>query len=494
MNEYQLVIPAERALINRETFLSRALFPRSGLLYILLLRSWRVLLPIAVMVILGVSLLENTLSVPIFFFLFLSIGLLIIFFIARGTNRQVALRLFASIYAYNVLVVVLFFYVFQAQYGNNYLIGGTDDMHFEYCGRYAAESLKVSGEIVIPPIITERNLSPFRYERYKPYITLLASVYYLSDMLANDMHTLNVRILNSLAIGLISFFAFLLAMRCGLSKSSFVGAFAVGTYPSLAFWGAVIVRDVWIVLFCVATVYCFERLITSDKIVQLKWLVMVIVMIFLIFLFRVQSAILMIGSLGLFSGFYTLKGKGLVIKTGFLVLYILLLLLLSLVLAGYYGDVLLFITIQTEYRMLFAHGLSKYIFDLPFVPFGMIIRPFYALISPFPSFFTLEVAALFKSVGTIGVILMLPFVFVGFLRSVADKKRLILGIVPVGFLVVISWTTFHPRYLLVYMPYLLLLGVYGWSTLKRPKLVLYISVSINTGLFLLYMGLKLIMG
>ena len=446
------------------------------------------------MVILVVSGLEETLSVPIFFILFLSIGWLIIFFLARGINKKVAFRLFVSIYAYNTLVVVLFFFVFQAQYGNPYLSGGTDDMNFEYFGRYAAQSLNVSGEIAIPQAESTRSLSPFRYERYRPYITLLAGVYYLSDMLANDMHTLNVRILNSLAIGLISVFAFLLAIRCGLSQHlSFIGAFAAGTYPAQAFWGAVIVRDVWVVLFCIATVYYFERLITSDKREQWKCLIMVLLMIYLISLFRIQSAILMIGSLGLFGVFYTLKRKDVALKTGLLMLYILLLLFLSFRLAGYYDEVMQFIMIRTEYRMQFAPGLSKYVFGMPFVPFGMIIRPFYALISPFPSF-TFEAQHIFKSIGTIGVILMLPFAFIGFLKSIFEKKKAILGIVPVGLLVVLSWTTFHPRHLLVYMPYIFLLGAYGWSILKRPILFLYISIFINTGCFLLYIGFKIFTG
>ena len=443
------------------------------------------------MVILGVSGLEGTLSVPIFFIFFLSTGRLIIFFLARGINRKIVFRLFVSIYAYNVLVAVLFFFVFQAQYGNHYLSGGTDDMSFEYCGRNAAQSLKASGNIIIPQVVSITGLSPFRFERYRPYITLLAGVYYLSDILANDMHTLNVRILNSLAIGLISVFAFLLAMRCGLStKLSFIGAFAAGIYPAQAFWGAVIVRDVWVVLFSIATVYYFERLITSDKREQWKWLIMVFLMIYLISLFRIASAILMIGSLGLFCVFYTLKRKDLVVKTGLLVLYILLLLFCSFRLVGYYDELMQFIMIHTEYRMQFAHGLSNYVFGMPFVPFGMIIRPFYALISPFPSF-TFEAQQIFGGVGTIGVILMLPFAFMGFLQSISDKKKAILGIIPVGLLLGTSWTTFHSRHLLVYMPYIFLLIVYGWSTLKRPVLFLCIAIYMNVGLFLLYIGLKI---
>lgn len=495
MSEQQPFIKAKRTHIKRETFLPRARSVHAGCLYAFLLRSWRALLPIAMIVILGVSGLEGALSVPIFFILFLSIGWLTVYSFARGIDRKVAFRLFVSIYAYSILVVVFFFFVFQAQYGNHYLSGGTDDMTFEYCGRYAAQSLKVSGEIVIPQVESTRVLSPLRYERYRPYITLLAGIYYLSDMLANDMHTLNVRILNSLAIGLISVFAFLLAMRCGLStKFSFIGAFAAGIYPAQAFWGAIIVRDVWIVLFSIATVYYFERLIASDKRKQWKWLIMVLLMIYLISLFRIQSAILVIGSLGLFGVFYTLKRKEMVIKTGLLMLYILLLLFVSFRLAGYYDEVMQFVLIQTEYRMQFAHGLSKYVFGMPFVPFGIIIRPFYALISPFPSFFTLEAQSIYKSVGTIGVILILPFAFMGFLRSIFDKKKAILGIVPVGLLVVLSWTTFHPRHLIVYMPYIFLLCAYGWSILKRPILFLYISIFINTGLFLLYIVFKIGMG
>lgn len=490
MSEQQPFIIADRTQDNRGTFLPRARSLHAGHLHTLLFRSWKVLLPIAVMVILGVSGLEGTLSVPVFFIFFLSIGGLMVYFFARGIDRKVAFRLFISIYAYNVLVVVLFFFVFQAQYGNTYLSGGTDDMNFEYCGRYAAQSLKVSGEIVIPQVVSTTGLSPFRFERYRPYITLLAGVYYLSDMLANDMHTLNVRILNSLAIGLISVFAFLLAVRCGLSKHlSFIGAFAAGIYTPQAFWGAVIVRDVWVVLFCIATVYYFERLITSDKREQWKCLIMVFLMIYLISLFRIASAILMIGSLGLFGVFYTLKRKGVVVKTGLLMLYILLLLFLSFRLVGYYDEAMQFIMIRTEYRMQFAQGLSKYVFGVPFVPFGMIIRPFYALISPFPSF-TLEAQHIFESVGTFGVILMLPFAFIGFFRSLSDRRKAILSIILIGLLLGVSWTTFHLRHLLVYMPYVFLLMTYGLSISKRPKLLFSIVIFMNMGLFLLYIWLK----
>ncbi|MBN1971490.1 MAG: hypothetical protein JW870_19150 [Candidatus Delongbacteria bacterium] len=481
----------DRKLNIRKFSQKRNFSNHKGFLYELLSNSWKLLLPIATIVVLIISGIEGTYSVPIFFIFFLLLGLLIVCFLVCSEDKKVSIKLFISIFTYNTLIVVFFFFIFQIRYGNHYLSGGTDDMYYEYLGRYAANSLKTQGEIVIPRVENTMGRSPYRYEKYRTFITIIAGVYFMSDVIADDMHTLNVRIMNSLAIGLISVFAFSLAIMCGLSKPfSFIGAFAAGIYTPQAFWGAVIIRDIWIVLLCIASVFFFKRLITSNKRSFWKYLLFFSLMTYSISLFRVQSAILIIAAFCLFVVFYTLKRKGIIIKTGFLILYLLLLIFLFSSTVEYINNELTPIIIRhTNYRMNFAYGLSKFIFGLPLIPFGMVIRPLYALISPFPSF-SLDVQPLFENVSTIGVILMLPYVFIGFFRSISKKNLAILGIAPLILLLGTSWTTSHFRHLLVYMPYIFLLMAYGWSTLKKPIRLLYISIFVNSFFFLIYISLK----
>jgi hypothetical protein len=422
-------------------------------------------------------------------------------FFIRGTKHKDAHRLFISIYAYNIIVVILFFYAFQFHYGTHYLWGGTDDVKFEYCGRYGAGTLKSSGTIVIPradtiPRMDSNPLSvanPEQYERYRGYITVLAVVNYLSNMIAGDMHTLNLRMLNSLAIGLMAVIAFLLAMRCGLSKDlSFIGAFWAGVYPSQAFWGAVIVRDTLVASLVVGAVYCLQRLIFDKSQKRWAWLVIVILLLYSISLLRPQSALLLAGAMGLFILYFIFNKINVVFKSILLGLYGFIAFICFKALFPYIDELNQIIQRKTLYRLGVSEGLSYRVFRFPLVPFGLIIRPLYALVCPFPSIFKLNTQIIFQNIGTITVVIMFPFLFIGFFHCLFDREKSILAIIPSGLLLGVSYVIFEPRYTLIYMPFIFLLIMHGWSCAKRPWKLFTGGLFVFDVLAILYLGLKML--
>lgn len=433
------------------------------------------------------SLSQVSLSPLFFYMIFMAIGLAVIKCICAAQKRADLYRLFLIIYTINVIVVLFFYYSFQGQTGYPYLPGESDDTLFDYCGKYAAESLKVTGAVSIPAMPSAEGLSEFRFEKYSGYITVLAYLYCIADLLG-DMHTMIPRLFNSLLIGLLSVTSVILAMRSGLHRRpALYAGFAIGLYPSISFWGAVIVRDVLDVFLLLAAVAALHGAHYSSRKRILS---------FIVFSMAVSGLIAIRYELGLIalllSGFYVLAATA--VKPG---------LVFKLIPAAVLGTLLVFLhpflkeklaliitiaDVQSEYRLGLSDGLSQTIFSLPLFPNGVILRPLYALVSPFPSL-SLDPRYLYEGIGTVLVMILLPFVGVGFFRSLSARRSMIVGVFFVGTLLAISWISFQPRHMLAYMPFLFILSAYGADTRYRRTVVLYTLPSL-VGLAVVYFYLK----
>ena len=440
--------------------------------------SWLVLLPLSTIVIVLIAWREACLSVVMIYVLFFGAGMLCVRLLAPRDTRKRLYALFASIYAYNALIVVVMFLLFLSETGEPYLPGSTDDMWFDQCGEYLAPAL-LSGERVEFP--------SYRMEHYRGYITLIAGVHLVSHV-AGPGHTINPRLLNSLAVGLMSVICFLLAARCGLSRTAgLLSAFAIGILPVQAFWSAIIVRDILVLFFVVLGLYSFSQIDLANARRSLVWIAWLAFSAFGVYAMRPASALmfaLLLGALVYYR--YILSLGSLSVLVG-LAPMIVVLVVTAPFLRGQI-DVVEAMAEQCGYRLTAHAGFSALVLQQPLFPFGVILRPIYALVSPIPS--VSGWGNTFMGAGTLPWLLLLPFAFIGLRNCLQDSHKAVIAIAAVVLLLSTSLTTFQERHLSVFRPFVILLGFYGMGIARRPARVLVGAVAAYALLGLLYMFLR----
>ena len=126
------------------------------------------------------------------------------------------------------------------------------------------------------------------------------------------------------------------------------------------------------------------------------------------------------------------------------------------------------------------HGLGAFIFKQPILPFGIFLRAAYALISPFPAFwslfhephkFLLDCVWVFIYLGVFIQIILIPFIIHRLLCFDWLSKVFLCTFLPV----IISTFTF--RHVILYYPFMVALAVDGVCSLPIQKRIRYITYS-----------------
>jgi hypothetical protein len=444
------------------------------------LYAWLLLCPAAIAAILVISYRENSVSIVFMFMLFLFAGLCLSALFAPRHCWSKTFRLFLSVYAFNVIVVIAFFLIFQAQFGNSYLWGGSDDVTYDEYGLHAAKTLRSSGKVEIPY---------WRYEKYRGYITTVAIVHIVSSLVGPES-TLNPRLLNSFALGLMSVFIFLLGLNLDLPWStSILGAVAAGLFPVQAFWGAVIIRDILVVLLTVGGVYFFSLLNFRTLFKNLLWILLLAVTIGALWALREKNAILLVLVLLSAAGLRFFLAGGVGRKVLSFSLFSALLIFFAVYIQYYLAEMSQIADVHSEYRMGLSSGLSSLVFKYPLIPIGMILRPLYALVTPLPVF-SINPINVFTNLGSIEKLLCLPFALVGLRYIAFDRNRCLLAVVTLACFIAISWTTFQPRHLLIPMPFTFLVAAHGFELFHHRLKLLLGSAFFYALLFGIYFAVK----
>ena len=442
--------------------------------------SWVILLPVSLLFILFFATIENTFSILYVFLLFLFTGLLFVLLISNKKNRMFNSNLFLTIFCFNVTTVIILCFVFKAQFGNYYLYGGTDDMNYDKYGMNAAKNFQKSGKIIIN--------SP-RWEKYRGYITVVALVHTISRYFGNES-TINPRLLNSLSIGLTSVLLALIAMNLKFSANvSYLAGFTSGIYPVQAYWGSIIVRDILIILFVAASILFYVQLNKKTVLKVVFSIFGLSVCVFIIWLLRKESAYLMISIISFIFLYQKSILKPMHYKI-FVFLFLFFVLILFRNLIQPTSELInTFAENSSQYRLQLSGGLSTIIFSQSLIPFGIFIRPIYAIVSPLPVL-SANPLHIVNSFGTIFWLLLIPFGMVGFRNAIFDKEKCIIALSAIFLLLGISLTTFHPRHLLIYAPFGFVLNAYGIEITKKRKEVFIASIIVYLILFGLYQSLK----
>lgn len=385
---------------------------------------------------------------------------------------KTAMSIFGAVYLSNVFISIIVVLVYLMSYGTPYYYGGSDDRAFVEYGQQAAQELSVWDYSSIRGQIVGSNYEP------AAYVYLVSVLYRFGDALGG-FNTLLPRLLNALALGMISVLIFVIANR---SKIGFVSArntaLIVGILPIMTFNSANIFRDIPVSLLVLWVFYQWDTAVhyNSRKHQLYAWL-WTILTAAVVWQFRpTQAALIILLATGAYFFFVNRPRKNR-LATGL----VLTLLFLALLTIAFWGGGMawalqrlgFYMQYYTEYRLDTSSGLSNLIFAAP-LPVSIPLRFAYGLISPLP-FVGQRFEELFEGAGTVVHYFFLPFLGLGF----AYLVRRPFGRLWVWAFILFYSTamlTFTSRHIVVFLPYAALITAQGFAVYSRYAGSIFLGV------------------
>lgn len=400
--------------------------------------------------------------------------------LTRKNGRTV--MLYISIFITSICFIFIVYYANQASYGSPYYIGGSDDLKFENQATDIFYSNIYSPRKLLGTVLDRYHNSPL----FPVYISLLIRFSNLFD----GYNTFLPRIMNVYFLLWISIlFEYFLKQYAKFSdkKTNICIAF-FALNPNIQYINSHIFRDTFNLLQIFLIVFVFDKLISNRKYLRkIFYLVILFFLIYITFYTR-KNSLVFAGAICLF----TLVDKLKINKRYIVIIFILLFTtdFLNIIRLDYFIDK------YSRYVLSIAgDGLSSYVFRQPLLPFGVILRFFYALITPFPNFF-----ALFNEPNTIVLDIVIFLIYCGVLLQILFipfilKRLLKFDWLTLSFFVCflgVIITTFTFRHIMFYYPFMVAVGVDGYisSNKRKRKQTLFLSAIIIFLLALLYIVLK----
>ncbi len=411
-----------------------------------------------------IALIEEVPSVFIAFVVFWGLAMAVAALPRQtASERVVHLRLVATVYFASVIVVIIVYYILQFQYDMPYLgIGGSDDLTYEMRAQKAAQLVGISNYWHFRDVLSAK---------YAGYYYLVAVLQTLGNALGG-YHTLLPRLLNSFCLSVIAVLVYEMSKMCYLSrKVSLGGAYLIGVFPLLAFFAATVLRDITVVLLILLVVYLTIKLVHARKLLELVSIVAVgIGVLAVMWSFRRLSVLacifavvtILIGRLGWHHK--TSSGFALILFALLAVFVLVGLLSLNLWMPELVQSIEK-IDYYPDRFELTDSSLSQYIWTAP-KPLSYVLRAAYGLVTPLPVF-TTNPLSLYRKLGTMVWILLMPFAFLRVRTVIVDPDRRILFIFWMVFFVGTTQTVFSTRQFVQFYPFALLLAVDGFEYYRR---------------------------
>jgi hypothetical protein len=421
----------------------------------------------------------------LFMFVF---GFIIVFVSSRKLDKKIIYHN-AFILALILIFSLITYYSFINLYGVPYMDGWNDDAKFE-----TAMQFLLNSDIKFPWELSGVYLP--NGNNSKGYVLFLSWISRFSNLIGVQYHTFMPRIINSFMI--ISIANLMLkyiknnySFNC---KAQLTFVYLFSLFPNTIFITVHVFRDVFVLFLIILTISIWDTYLHRKK----------PKILFLIPLITVSSILL----------YYIYFTR---LEAIYIVIFLLLILLIVrerikiLSLLKFIAPVILIVAVlqftdffniltlrylgYTEYRIEHSDGLSNFIFSQPLIPFGIIFRIGYGLISPFPASI-FSIFSMFKDInyfykvfvafGSVFQILLLPFLFSALKKL--DKTGLMFLLVLFG----ITLTTFTFRHFIMLYPFLFTLTLKELFNMKTQK-VLYLVFSmmfISVLLLALYVLIK----
>lgn len=395
-------------------------------------------------------------------------------------------KLYIVIFAISLSFVFLIYFANDLSFGSPYYMGGSDDLNFENEGKVLYDhGMFNPAEILESGVIGIWHNAPF----FSIYISGLLM---FSDLFGG-YSTFLPRIMNVYyLIWICMIFEYLLKKYGKFTdKKAFISVLILGITPNIQYINAHVFRDTFNLLQVLLIVLLFDKLFTNQKYGR-KFLVSIVLVIlmFMTYYTRINSLVFAGGLC------FLILAEKLKIKKIFYLIIIIPILMMS----NFFKAIRLdyFLESYGSYVLnLAGDGLSRYIFEQPLLPLGIIFRAFYALITPFPNFFglfkdptmyLLDITMLLVYVVVLFQILSIPFIL---------KRLLKLDWLTLSFLLLflsVIGTTFTFRHVLFYYPFMVAVAVDGYMSFTNSgrKKILYLSGFVGFSLALIYASLKIL--
>lgn len=427
-------------------------------------------------------------SIFVSFFLFGIIGIGI-----SSIQGYVGIKIFSLIYSTATTFAILFYFIFQIQYGTPYGGGGSDSLGYEKHAEIVARSVLIYDAEAIGQVIDQP------YHNSKGYIYFISLLIRFSDLLGG-FHTMIPRLFNACMLGVSSVLVYGISRKIALSSQQALNsALVTGLFPIMIYVADQSLRDIPILVLMLLSVYLSINLIQTKYF--LKQLIILISFIPL-FLIMMELRMLNLVNIGIVLGvalFVKLFSVKKFSNTHIFLTIITALFAYTLIMTS---ELSLFIDLVAKLDSSGTDladgvdragegGLSLILFNLP-TPFNYFGSLFYSFITPLPILYTTDFDWNFLSVGTFYQFLFIPFVFAGIKCSYRSALML-----PVFFIFLISFGgyvfgSFTFRHITYIVPFAAIYGVIGYERYKKQRWIIWPTLSfVLVFLLLVYYAIKL---
>lgn len=410
------------------------------------------------------------------------LALITIYLLSRKDYKSI--KLYMIIFVVSHIFVFLIYLANISYYGTPYYIGGSDDLHFENEGRIIVDSgIYNLSKIIESGIIGRWHNTPF--------FSLLIAILIKYSEIFGGYTTFLPRIMNVyFLLWVCMVLEYLLKKYANFTDKKVSISIAIfGLTPNIQYINSHVFRDTFNLLQIFLIIFLFDRIFTKGG--NIKKIIYISLLSFLLYItYYTRKASLLFSAvicILILANKMRIKSKYVLLLVAPLVVFTSLLEIINI---NYY------IFQYTAYNLDIAgEGLSRYVFMQPLFPFGIILRACYALITPFPDFFSLfrESAKLLYDfvMFLIYIIVIIQILGIPFALKRAIKLDWLAMSFISWFLAVIS-ATFTFRHVILYYPFLVSVGVDGYLTARKKTrtYVLFLSLFAGGMLSIIYLLLK----
>lgn len=404
----------------------------------------------------------------------------------------------------SVLSLVLVYTANVNTFGNSYYGGGSDDKTYERLAIISYQLNVFKPSQIIGTIISEFDVGALYYS----FVALLVLFSQLFDGFSTWLpRIVNVFLLIGSSMVLLNLFD-----RVN-EKASFLAVLTLILFPLIQYVNAHVFRDtlnLFLIVFLVWVVIHLKLQINPVKLYLIRnsaLIFLLIVSVYLIYYLRRNTLVYALTILGFMSidwikpwlvkviDYLKLKKLRMIIAVASLVIVVVIgfLILSRLVNLEYY------IQTYTQYRTeLGLSGLSRFVFQMPILPFGLPIRFLYGLITPFPfinrimiGFSSLNVDT-WMNLMSIGVGMV--FFSIPYLLTRLMKRDWISNSFLVIYISIII-TTFTLRHMIFFTPFMLFLiwDQFLMTPMKLRKHLFLLSSVLLVILMIVYILLRMLL-
>ena len=427
-------------------------------------------------------------SIFVSFLLFGIIGMAL-----SSMHGYVGIKIFSLVYSTATFFAILFYFIFQLEYGIPYGGGGSDSLIYEQHAAIVAKSIFIYNADDIGQAIYQP------YHNSKGYIYFISLLIRFSDLLGG-FHTMIPRLFNACILGISSVLVYGISRKIALSpQQALNSALVTGLFPIMIYVADQSLRDIPILVLMLLSVYLAIGFIQTRRFLKQIVILISFVPLFLIMMELRLLSVINIGivlGVALFVKLFSVKKFS---NTYIFLTIVTALFAYTLITTS---ELSLFIDLAAKLDSSGTDlaegvdragegGLSLILFNLP-TPFNYFGSLFYSFITPLPILYTTDFDWNFLSVGTFYQFLFIPFVFAGIKCSYRSALML-----PVFFIFLVSFGgyvfgSFTFRHITYIVPFAAIYGVIGYERYKKQRWVIWPFLSlILVFLLLVYYAIKL---